>query len=143
MAFYSRIESNLQKKSPKQPCVSLSVYICQDLEVRLAFDSPKINFTLFLDCFFSADCLQLYALALHAWRIEFFFKSHPIFTSDLKCRIRKGQLISKANFKPTKIFMYFCPSFKRPLKSSPNKRYTKFVGFLVQMKSLEFAFEIN
>ena len=31
----------------------------------------------------------------------------------------KGQLISKANLtkKPTKIFLYFCPSFKKPLKS--------------------------
>ena len=41
----------------------------------------------------------------------------------------KGQLISKANFKvfiwtvrPTKIFLYFCPSFKKPLKSGWNKR---------------------
>ena len=90
----SILESNLQKKAKKQPCLSLSVDFCQDLEIRRAFDSPKINFTLFLDCFFSADCLQLYALALHAWRIEFFFKSHPIFTSDLQCRIRSVGICS-------------------------------------------------
>ena len=42
----------------------------------------------------------------------------------------KGQLISKANFKvfiwtkkPTKIFLYFCASFKKPLKSGGNKIY--------------------
>ena len=41
----------------------------------------------------------------------------------------KGQLISKANFKvsiwnkrPMKIFLYFCASFKKPLKSGWNKR---------------------
>ena len=41
----------------------------------------------------------------------------------------KGQLISKANFKvfiwtkkPTKINLYFCPSFKKPLRSGWNKR---------------------
>ena len=43
--------------------------------------------------------------------------------------VRKGHLISKANFKlfistkkPTKISLYFCPSFKKPLKSGRNKR---------------------
>ena len=41
----------------------------------------------------------------------------------------KGHLISKVNFKfflltkkPTKMFLYFCPSFKKPLKSGQNKR---------------------
>ena len=40
-----------------------------------------------------------------------------------------GQLILKTNSKlfiwtkkPTKIFLYFCPSFKKPLKSGRNKR---------------------
>ena len=43
--------------------------------------------------------------------------------------VYKGQLISKANYKvfiwtkkPTNIFLYFCPSFKKPLKSVRNKR---------------------
>ena len=41
----------------------------------------------------------------------------------------KGQLISKANFrifiwtkKPMMIFLYFCPSFKKPMKSGRNKQ---------------------
>ena len=41
----------------------------------------------------------------------------------------KGQLILKGLFKvyicnkkQTKIFLYFCPSFKKPLKSGRNKR---------------------
>ena len=41
----------------------------------------------------------------------------------------KGQLISKANFKvfigtqkTSEILFYFCPSFKKPLKSGQNQR---------------------
>ena len=67
----------------------------------------------------------------------------------------KGQLISKANSKlliwtkePTKIFCisalasFVSTTFKDFLK--PGEKYKNiFVGSLVQMKSLEFAFEIN
>ena len=61
------------------------------------------------------------------FRLELSLLSTALFRKDNDSF--KGQLISKANFKvfiwtkkPTKTFLYFCPSFKKCLKSDWSKK---------------------
>ena len=67
--------------------------------------------------------------ALHTVIQSIQYNASKVVEFSVTYLLTKGQLISKANFnvfvwtkKSTKIFLYFCPSFKKPLKCGRNKR---------------------
>jgi hypothetical protein len=79
-----------------------------------------------IDCTGDADVAYL-AGAEYRYVYSQFFPRDQFLKMDIKLKVMalfKGQLIPKAKFKvfylnqkSTKIFLYYCPSFKKPLKS--------------------------